>query len=188
MKKRMVRRVGILSAALFGILQVSTPLLKAAGVVTVAHRLSSDGVRPGEFFKVALLVNIAPGYHINGNELADAYLLPTELILEAHQGIEVEESVFPKPHSARFSYTESEVAIYEGDIVIGLLIRTEGTLGPGVHRLTGKLIYQACDSQTCLTPQELKLDVPFEAVPPSRKTQEINQDVFADLQFKKVKS
>jgi DsbC/DsbD-like thiol-disulfide interchange protein len=164
------------------------PFLAAQGVVNVSSRLSRDGVRPGESFKAALLVNIAPGYHINGNELADPYLLPTELVLEDREGFEVEEYVFPKPRSARFDYAESEVAIYDGDIVISLLIRTKAALGPGVHRLTGKLIYQACDSQTCLTPQELKLDIPFEVVSPSRETKEINRDMFAGLEFKKEKS
>jgi len=167
---------------------ISAPYTAAQEIVSVSFRLSRDGVRPGESFKAALLVKIAPGYHINGNELADSYLLPTELVLEDREGFEVEEYVFPKPLSARFDYAESEVAIYEGDVVIGLLIRTKVALGPGVQRLTGKLVYQACDSQTCLTPQELKLDIPFEVVSSSRKTKEINRDVFAGLEFKKEKS
>lgn len=184
----MLGRIGILPAALFGILQAASPLLKAEGVVMLDHRLSRDGVRPGETFKVALLVNIAPGYHINGNELGDPYLVPTELFLDEPKWFEVAESVFPKPLSARFDYAESEVAYYEGEIVIGVLVRTQKAVGPGIHRLTGKLVYQACDSQACLTPQEVKLEIPVEVVSPSRKTKEINQDVFAGLEFKKEKS
>jgi hypothetical protein len=42
---------------------------KEEEVVTVKTFISHDGIHPGKSFKVALLFNITPGWHIYGPEL-----------------------------------------------------------------------------------------------------------------------
>jgi hypothetical protein len=155
--------------------------------VKVTPFLSQDKIRPGDTFKAAFRVNIAPGYHINGNELTDPYLLPTELILEEQPGLESQEYLFPPSRSAKFSFSESELPVYEGQIVLGVLIKAKKDLPVGSHKLKGKLIYQACNSVTCLPPAEIPVEIPLVIVSPSAKTKNINQDVFAGLKFKKEK-
>jgi DsbC/DsbD-like thiol-disulfide interchange protein len=154
-------------------------------LVKVTPFLSKDKIRPGDTFKVAFRVSIAPGYHINANELTDPYLLPIELILEEQPGLESEEYFFPASRSVKFSFSESELPVYEGEIVLGVLIRAAKGLSAGSHTLKGKLIYQACNSVTCLPPGEIPVEIPLGIVPTPTKTKDINQDVFANLKFKK---
>lgn len=156
-------------------------------LVKVSHFLSQDKIRPGDTFKVAFRVSVAPGYHINGNELTDSYLLPTELILEEQPGFKAEEYFFPAPRPGKFSFSENEFLVYEGDILLAVLIQAGKELPPGSQKLKGKLIYQACDSISCLPPSEIPLGVPLDVVPSSQEIKDINQDIFSNLEFKKEK-
>jgi len=156
-------------------------------LVKASPLLSKDKIRPGDPFKVAVRVSIAPGYHINGNKIADPFLIPTELFLEEQPNLLAEEYLYPTPKSARYSYSESELLIYEGDIIIAVLIQAGKELPLGSQKLKGKLIYQACDNVTCLPPREVQIEIPLDIVPSSQETKDINQDVFDKLEFKKGK-
>lgn len=156
-------------------------------LVKATPLLSKDKIRPSDPFKVAFRVSIEPGYHINGNEIADPFLVPTELFLEEQPNLRVEEYLYPTPRSARFSFSESELLVYEGDILIAVLIQAGKELAPGSQKLKGKLLYQACDNVTCFPPCEVQIEIPLDIVPSSQKTKDINQDVFYKLEFKKEK-
>ncbi len=149
--------------------------------------ISRDKIRPGDSFKVAIRVSIAPGYHINGNKIADPYLIPTELLLENQPSLRIEEYLYPAPRSARFSYSESELVVYEGTVIIGVLVQARKELPLGSQKLKGKLTYQACNSVTCFPPREVQIEIPLDIVPSSQETKDINQDIFCNLEFKKDK-
>jgi thiol:disulfide interchange protein DsbD len=156
-------------------------------LVKATPLLSKDKIRPGDLFKVAFRVSIAPGYHVNGKEIADPLLIPTELRLEEQANFLVEEYLYPTPRSAKFSFSESELLVYEGNIIIALLIQAGKELAIGPQKLKGKLIYQACDNVTCFPPCEVQIEIPLKIVPSSEETKDINQDVFDVLEFKKDK-
>ncbi len=185
--RRFLSRSRILACLLLGLLALS-PVLGAAQenpLIQVAHFLSRDRVRPGDSFKVAVEVSIALGYHINGAETADPYLLPTELIFDPQPGLTVEEYSFPAPRTAKFSFSEAELTIYEGKIIIGVLLRAGTDLSPAHHEIKGKLIFQACNSLTCLPPDEAPVVVPFDVVEASSQTKSTHEEIFSKLKFKK---
>ena len=156
-------------------------------LVKASPFISKDKIRPGDSFKAAIRVSIAPGYHINGNKIADPYLIPTEFRLEDQPSLRAEEYLYPAPRSARFSYSESELLVYEGDIIIAVLVQAGKELPLGPQKLKGKLIYQACNNDTCLPPREVQVAFPLDIVPSSQETKDINQDIFDGLEFKKDK-
>lgn len=156
-------------------------------VVTVKTFLSQDGVHPGGLIKVAFLLNILPGWHINGNEVADPYLIASDLFIEDTEELKVLDIFYPEAHTAQFSYSDADIQIYEGEVVLGALIKVSKSISVEEHVLEASLLYQACDTQSCMSPQTLDLKVGFPVVPTSQKIGEVNPEIFSKIKFKEEK-
>ena len=157
----------------------------AEHVVEVRSLVSRDAVRPGETFKAAVVLKIRPGFHINDPAPLDEFMVPTALAVEPGQGFEALEFVFPPSRRARFSYSEDELAVYDGEVVLGVLLKAEDGLAPGARTLKAVLSYQACDSETCLPPMDLAFVI---AVPVAadHEGREVHQDIFGKIRFKSL--
>jgi len=158
---------------------------KEEEIVTVKTFISHDGIHPGKSFKGAFLLNITPGWHIYGPELLDEFLIPSELIIDEDDKIKVLKLYYPEPGSGRFEYSEVELQIYEGEVLMGALIKVSDDIALKKHFLKASLLYQPCDDRTCLAPRTLKLEIPFKVVSPSKKVKEINNQCFSTIDFEK---
>lgn len=154
-------------------------------IVKIKTYISKNGIHPGETFKVALAATISPGWHIHAHELADEFLIPTELILEGKEKVEVIRYSYPEPRLEKFEYSESALLIYDGELILGVLVKADAGLELGSHKLNGSLSFQACDSRSCLPPKKIEFEISFKLVPASQKTEEINQSIFSKLDFGK---
>ncbi len=158
---------------------------KEEETVTVKTFISHDGIHAGESFKVAFLFNIIPGWHIYGPKLDDEFLIPSELIIDEGDNIKVSKLYYPEPGSGRFDYSEAELSVYEGEILLGALIKVSEDIPPKKHFIKASFLYQPCDDLTCMAPRTLKLEIPFKVVSLSKKTKEINKKIFSKIDFEK---
>jgi DsbC/DsbD-like thiol-disulfide interchange protein len=161
-----------------------TGISKDKEVLQVKTYLSRDQSHPGETFKVGLLVKVIPGWHIHAAQLEDEFLIPTSLDFEGKEGLEVQGYYFPPAIKKKYEYSESELSVYEGECVFGVLIQADNKIAPGKYNIKGRLKYQACDSTSCLPPKEVKLKIPLAIVPLTQETKEINPEVFSQMEFK----
>jgi DsbC/DsbD-like thiol-disulfide interchange protein len=152
-------------------------------VVEAKVLLSRDGVHPGETVKVAVVLKIRPGYHINNDMPADQFLVPTTLAIDESQGAQTLEVVYPQGHRGRFAYTQAELIVYEGEAVLGALVRVEKFLLAGPLTMRGTVSYQACDNASCLPPKDLRFEFEVPVVEAGRKTRDIYGDVFEKIAF-----
>ena len=154
-------------------------------IVTVKTFISHDGIHPGESFKVAFLLSITTGWHINGPKLDNEFLIPSELIVDEGDKTKVLKLHYPEPGSGRFDYSEAELPVYEGEILLGALIEVRDDIALKKHFLKANFLYQPCDDRTCMAPKTLKLEIPFKVVPLSKKTKEINKKIFSKIDIEK---
>ena len=154
-------------------------------IIKIKTFISKNRVHPGETFKVALLVKITPNWHIHAHELSDEFLIPTKLIFEEKEKIEVTDYYYPEPKAEKFEYSESELQIYDEEVILGALIKASHELQLGHHKLKGKFSYQPCDDKSCLPPKKIEFEISFEVVPLSQETEDIHKDIFLKLDFKK---
>jgi len=154
-------------------------------ILTAKTFISHDGIHPGESFKVAFLMSITPGWHINGTKLDDEFLIPSELIIDEGDKTKVLKLLYPEPASGRFDYSEAEVPVYEGEIILGALIMVSNDITQKKHTLKAGFLYQPCDDRTCMAPKTLILEIAFKVVPLSKKTKEINKKIFSKIDFEK---
>jgi thiol:disulfide interchange protein DsbD len=154
-------------------------------VVEAKGLISRDAVRPGETFQAALVLKVQAGYHINDNAPLDEFMIPTVLTIEENPDFEVVEIYYPKGRRARFSYSEAELVVYDGEVVLGALVKAKAGLAAGPRTLKGALSYQACNNESCLPPKELgfEISVPVAA---SGQGADVHPEIFGKLRFKSL--
>jgi thioredoxin:protein disulfide reductase len=154
-------------------------------VVEAKGLISREAVRPGETFKAALLLKVQSGYHINDNAPLDEFMIPTALVINENPDFEVVEIFYPKGRRARFSYSEAELIVYDGEVVLGALVKARDGLAAGLRSLKGTLSYQACNNESCLPPKELAFEI---AVPVTATGggADLHPEVFGKLRFKSI--
>jgi DsbC/DsbD-like thiol-disulfide interchange protein len=153
-------------------------------VLDVKTHLSQDGVHPGGVIDVAFLLDILPGWHINGPELADQFLIACTLMIEENGTVEVVEIYYPVPETRVYSFSEVELQVYEGKVVLGARIKVGDATPQGKIMLKASFLYQACDEVSCMAPETLELETPFHVVPASTEIKQINQDIFSQIKFR----
>jgi thiol:disulfide interchange protein DsbD len=154
-------------------------------VVDARALLSRNAVRPGETFKAAVILKVQAGYHINDDAPLDEFMIPTTLVVAEHPDFEVVETLFPKGRRARFDYSEAELVVYEGEVVVGLLLKAKKGAAPGAKTLEASVGYQACDNVSCLPPRELSFAI---AVPVAASGgAAVHPEVFDKLLFRSLR-
>lgn len=110
---------------------------------------------------VDFTVQVKDGYHVNSNTPSDEYLIPLRWTFNAGP-LAVTDVQFPKPLMKNFSFSEKPVSVFEGSIRTSAKLKVGGTAPAGLHHLTGKLRYQACNDRMCLPPRTVEVKVPVE--------------------------
>ena len=134
----------------------------SASVVKVKPQESVYKVKPGSTFQVAVLLEIDGGYHINSNQPAQKFLIPTVLKLESLKGLRANTVRYPKAKMQKFSFSEQPMSVFEGRTILRFTARALPTLATGNHTLKAKLTVQACNDEQCLRPQTVNVDIPLE--------------------------
>ncbi|MEO8514279.1 MAG: protein-disulfide reductase DsbD [Ignavibacteria bacterium] len=133
-----------------------TTLSYAQQYVTVTATPQKKDFFPSENIKVNVKADVQSGYHINANSVSDPDLIPTTIEVDGGS-LKVGKISWPGSHKFKFSFSETELDVYEGSINIGVNLRAPKDLKPGKYDVTGKLNYQACNDRACFSPK----DVPF---------------------------
>ena len=175
--------VGLFFVFAFGILfgQAPDEVLKTTVFV------SKIKVLPGDMLKLALRLKIIKKWHVHAARLADEFLVPTTLTIEPQEGFEVIETIYPKPKLGKYDYSETSLEVFEGEVLIGVLLRIASNCPPGPRQLKAKLKYQACDNEGCLPPKTVEILHPVEIVQDGASSGESYPEIFNKIAFTKLK-
>ncbi|MFL6260052.1 MAG: protein-disulfide reductase DsbD family protein [Thermoanaerobaculia bacterium] len=127
--------------------QIQAP--QKAKLVLNADRTAYD---PGAPARVAALVTIEHGWHVNSHKPSFEYLIPTVFDLELPAGWPGETVRYPAAKMKTFSFEPHPLAVYDGDVVVVASFQVPKGVKPGAYPLQGSLRYQACNDQQCLPP------------------------------------
>lgn len=110
---------------------------------------------PGKEAVAEVKVNIADGYHINGNP-ASKYQLATTLEFEPNDNITPGKAQYPPSITKKFSFSPDPIAVYESQATIKIPLTAAADVAKGQHKLSGKLRVQPCDDQVCYPPRSIE--------------------------------
>jgi thiol:disulfide interchange protein DsbD len=122
------------------------------GLVTADMFHSLSVFHPGATGHVAVTARIAEGWHINSNRPLDRYLIPTELLVSAPEGIEVVRILYPAPVMRKLEMSETRMSLFDGVVTFGAMLRIGKSVRPGSYAITATLKYQGCNDLACVEP------------------------------------
>ena len=139
--------------------QSSTPeIISSASVVRVDA--SAAEAEAGGSASASVKLTINSGYHVNANPPSMSYLIPTELSVEPSEGITAGKPVYPSSITRKFAFSETPLAVYEGEATIKLPLKIASTASKGARTLSAKVRVQACDDKACYKPGTLETTIP----------------------------
>ena len=151
----------------------------SAGKVRTESKLSVDRAPAGSSFKVAIVLDIAEGWHINSNTPTHDYLIGTVLELQPKEGIILADLRYPKGEDVKFDFSEDALNVYEGNTKIFLTLKLSNKFAPGKDTLWATLRVQACNNEICLAPSSIEILIPIEVVAAGEQSTPINEEVFS---------
>jgi uncharacterized protein YcnI len=160
--------------------QESSALPKAASVVRTLQYASLEPVPRGKEFQVAVVAEIARGFHMNSHHPSDAYLIPTTLTPQLPAGFKLLDTQYPDGPGEKFSFSpDKPLDVYSGSVTIKLrlLAETSAALGPTAIPMT--LRYQACNDSTCLPPVKLPVEAKIVVGAADAKAHAAHPEVFS---------
>ena len=135
--------------------------------------LDRTGVPRGGEFRLAVVLQIARGYHLNANPASAGFLLPTLLEPQPHPAIQWGAVEYPPGRTFRPAWASdlADLSVYEGRTVIILHGRAadDAPLGPATARLA--LSYQGCSETTCFQPASHVIEAPIEILEKGARTE-----------------
>jgi uncharacterized protein YcnI len=134
-----------------------------AAVVKARTYVSLEPVPRGKEFQIAVVADIAKGFHMNSHKPTDAYLIPTTLTADLPKGFEVKDTIYPSGKLEKFSFSpDKPLDVYTGSVTIELRIAAASDAPLGATTVPMTLRYQACNDATCLPPVKIPVSAKFE--------------------------
>ncbi len=174
----------ILWACVWNLLAVGLALGQMNNSVVQARALiATDAAHADSSLKLAVLAQVAAGYHINAHKPSLDYLIPTEVKVDASGQFTVKSLVYPKGVPQKFAFSDSPLSVYEGEVAVGAILQTAKAVAPGTYTLKARFAYQACNDHACLPPASVPLSVTIRIVPQNVPLKPVESDVFRRIQF-----
>jgi hypothetical protein len=117
--------------------------------------------KSGETGTFAISVQVREGFHVNSDEPRDPFLIPLRLSWSDGE-LEIVSLSFPQPEMQKVAFSTEPASVFTGRFEIKTRFKAAAGAKTGTATLTGKLHYQACNTQMCLTPKNIALSVPVQ--------------------------
>jgi hypothetical protein len=171
---------GLLSQRNVAAMQESSAVPKPSSVVKPQAYVSLDPVPRGKPFQVAVVAEIAHGFHMNSNHPSDAYLIPTTLTPQLPAGFKLLDTIYPDGHAQKFSFSpDKPLDVYSGRVTIKLRMLAEASAAIGATEIPITLRYQACNDSTCLPPVKLPVEAKVVVAAAGAKARAAHSEIFS---------
>lgn len=152
-------------------------------VVKLQGFASVERVAPQSKFKLAVVLEVADGYHINAHVPTLNYLIPTNVVFQPPAGIRVSEPLYPPPMTRAFEFApKAQLAVHEGRVIVTADAEAQSTwTDPGSgSAIVTRLTVQACSERVCFGPARLQTEIPIRFAKPGETVLETHTELFKE--------
>jgi thiol:disulfide interchange protein DsbD len=183
-------RISLFSAFLFAAIAGLARLPACAEASPQASTMASSVVKPqvyvslnpvprGKEFQIAVVVDIARGFHVNSHKPSEDYLISTTLTPQLPPGFQLADTIYPNGRLEKFSFSPNKpLDVYTESVTLKmkLLAQANAPLGPTTIPVT--LRYQACNDASCLPPVKVPVSVRLDVAAAGTKAQLSHPEIF----------
>ncbi|MFV2071536.1 MAG: protein-disulfide reductase DsbD family protein [Thermoanaerobaculales bacterium] len=131
----------------------------------------------GEELRLAIVLSIDRGWHVNSDEPGDEFSLPTTVDFELPDSWATPEVAFPDGERIEFEFADTPIEVWEDRaVMLARLIVPDSA--SGVVRLRARVTAQACNNTQCLPPVPVRAGVDIEIAPKGGTSTTLNQELF----------
>ncbi len=145
---------------------------RAPEVVSVTAFLSTTKLVPGSATRIAVKIQIQPGWHINANPSGAKTSIPTTLTLKSKHGTQLKSISYPRGEASDMAQ------IYEGQAVLIGELEVPQDLAGQEDEFELHLRFQPCNSETCLPPRTIKFATKIPVAADANDAEETNAAIF----------
>ena len=157
----------ILTALLICAVVVWTPISAATPSrepnISVVGYFSTDKVQRGRPARVAIVIDIPRGYHINSNRPLETYLIATTVKVDPENGLRAGAVSYPRPLLRIFKFSKKQLSVYEGQVRLKFNVTIPANYSDDSAKVKARVRLQSCDDEVCFPPKNhdvsLKIDV-----------------------------
>ncbi|HUK33143.1 MAG TPA: protein-disulfide reductase DsbD domain-containing protein [Vicinamibacterales bacterium] len=152
----------------------------AASVVKTKVYASLDPVPRGKEFQVAVIVDIANGYHMNSHKPLDSYLIPTSLTPQLPAGFTLADTIYPPGKNLKFPFSpDKPLNVYTQSVTLRLRLTAGDAAALGDASIPITLRYQACNNSACLPPVKVPVTAAIKVAAADAKSKAVHPEIFA---------
>jgi thiol:disulfide interchange protein len=153
----------------------------ARSPVGVQLLLDATALAPGREHVLAVVLDIAPGYHTQSHEPLDETSIPFRAVAEPTPHFTWGPPVYP-PGVVHDYAMLGRVSVYEGRTVIFLPATVAREAPAGPVELKVRVSWQACDDKTCFPPEDRLVSLTTRVAAAGEDATPANAEVFAGYQ------
>ena len=160
------------------------------GIVEGQFVLPQQKFQSRQSYPILVMIMIQDGWHINSHQPLEKNLIPTEVNFGDTPGISFGRVSYMEPVLKKFSFSETPLSVYEGQVFFKSAITISPETADSVFQIRGKVYYQACNDISCLAPETVEFSVSIRSAAENEPTVLTNEDVFrkTDTYFQQDKS
>jgi DsbC/DsbD-like thiol-disulfide interchange protein len=165
---------GLLSHA-----SAQSAMVSAASIVKPQVYVSLQPVPRGKEFQVAIVAEIARGYHVNSHRPTDPYLIPTTVTPQLPAGFQLLDTIYPDGKLETFAFSpDKPLDVYTASVTLRLRLTAQADVALGPATIPFTLRYQACSESTCLPPVKVPVSVKLDVAAANASARPLHPEIF----------
>jgi thiol:disulfide interchange protein len=125
--------------------------------------LNFDALQPGQQAVVAVVLEVASGFHAQSHEPLDEFLIPYRVTVESNDHLSLYAPIYPEAEVHDYPAL-GKVSVYEGRVIVYVPLEVSRDAPLGAVTISGQLRMQICDDQTCFPPETRKWEIQTQIV------------------------
>lgn len=142
--------------------------------ISVVGYFATDKAPKGKPVRVAIVIDVPSGYHINSNRPLESYLIATSLKVEPENGLRAGVVTYPRPVLRTFKFSNKQLSVYEGQARLKFSISIPANYSEGSVKIKARVRLQSCNDEVCFPPKNYDLDLKIDVVGTTERVRATN--------------
>jgi thiol:disulfide interchange protein len=175
-----MHRVIFLTALVLALFLQPGRLFAQTKYADASTAMNSTALHPGDKGVIAVVFDVADGFHAQSHTPHDENLIPCNVTPEDNPAVTWLDPVYPPGKDESYPQL-GVVSVYTGRTIFYLPFTVKPDAPAGALKLSGAIHYQACDDKSCFAPQKTAFVVEAKVVAASEPVTPANADLFKNF-------
>jgi DsbC/DsbD-like thiol-disulfide interchange protein len=163
---------------LISILVAAVPMAVAAPTpepnISVVGYFGTDKAQKGKPVRVAIVIDVPSGYHINSNRPLESYLIATTVKVEPENGLRAGVVTYPRPVLRTFKFSNKQLSVYEGQARLKFSVPIPANYSDGSAKIKARVRLQSCNEEVCFPPKNYDVELKIAVVGATERVRATN--------------